>query len=178
MSEKSIVLKIEAQSKTNQAYADLSRLANKIQDTAKSTGYLSRSSNASAALADFAREASNAGSGVTKTAQGVESISHTLQRNQSIVASLTAAYASFSQISKLITVTDEYTQMASRIKMVASSTEKYETAACDDQQNVSPLELTRETLPPRQISLDGVAGSRGKAHNRPSFQRRFTHPAP
>ncbi|MCL2344959.1 MAG: tape measure protein [Desulfobulbus sp.] len=63
---------------------------------------------------------------VATARRGLDSISDTLSRNETLVKRAGAAWISYSQAMSLINLADQYGQMASRIKMATSSTEEYQ----------------------------------------------------
>ncbi|MDR1424306.1 MAG: tape measure protein [Azoarcus sp.] len=63
---------------------------------------------------------------VGKTRRGLESISTQLERSGALVKQFTAAWIGLSQVKSLISMVDQYGQMASRIKMATVGAEEYE----------------------------------------------------
>ncbi|MDR0234625.1 MAG: hypothetical protein LBI31_07505, partial [Zoogloeaceae bacterium] len=117
MSNLELALKVKTDF-TNAQQSLAALTANISQLSGESQGLSGQAGKAAAALSQMGNEAGKSVGGYTKAAQGVQSISNQLDRLQNIGMGLMGFNKIFSGASSLVTLADEYGQMASRIRMV------------------------------------------------------------
>jgi tape measure domain-containing protein len=122
MSDETLSLALKIRADLKQAYTEVSQLAKQIGAVSGAAGQLSRAAQqASAGMDSMAASAQKAATGYSKTRVGLSSISAQLAQFRNIALGMTG----LSQLGSLVKLTDEYGQMASRIKMATESEEEY-----------------------------------------------------